>query len=185
MKKVLFVTLFAASASVAFAQNHIGKGAWMVGGTAGFSSTKMGDVKSSTTELAPNVGYFFINQLAGGLRANISNTTDEMGTTEGKTNAYTIAPFVRYYILPASQKINIFADASYGFGKSTNKVGTIESEMKMSHWSIMAGPAIFLSPSTALQLSIGYGSTKYEDVDDAQTNLNIGVGFQIHLGGKK
>ena len=185
MKKVFFVTLFAASASAALAQNNIGKGAWIVGGNAGFSSTKQGDAKTSVTELAPNVGYFFMNQLAGGLRANINNSTNEMGTVEGKTNSFSLAPFVRYYILPSSQKINVFADASYGFGNSTEKVGTIETEMKMTQWSIMAGPAIFLSPSTALQLAIGYGSTKYEDVDDAQTHLNIGVGFQIHLGGKK
>src|SRR4051794_27914482 len=99
MKKVFFVTLFAATASVSFAQNNIGKGAWIVGGNAGFSSSKQGDAKTSVTELAPNVGYFFINQFAGGLRANINNTTDEMGTAEGKTNSFSLAPFVRYYIL--------------------------------------------------------------------------------------
>lgn len=186
MKKVFFSLALVVSGSTAFAQ--INKGQFLVGGNVSFTSTKQVDAEDDdrATEFtfSPNAGYFFANQLAGGLRVNLE-TYKEKGWDEG-TSTYTVAPFVRYYILPAAQKINVFADASYGFGSV--KAG--EESEGINQFSIMAGPAVFLTPNTALEFTVGYksvGGEYYKIGDDVKrvNSFGVNVGFQIHLGGKK
>lgn len=177
MKKIFMVAVATILIQAGFAQ--VNKGQWLVGGGTSFSSAKYGDAKTTSFEFAPNAGYFFINNFAGGLRFNIQSVKEEIGSIEDKMRSLSIAPFVRYYFLPAAQKVNVFADASYGFGSM--KVDEGES-VGVSGYSIMAGPAVFLSPNTALEITLGYGSTKIEDDDERTNTFRFGVGFQIHLG---
>jgi len=181
MKKIVFAALFAATASVASAQ--INQGQWMVGGTAGFESSKYGDVddsKVTSFTFSPNAGYFFINNLAGGLRLSLES--QKYKSNDEAYSSFNLAPFVRYYFLPAAQKVNVFADASYGFGSE----GDDEKE-SFNQFSIMAGPAIFLTPNTALEFAIGYKSAGGDAIggDDRYNSIGLNVGFQIHLGGGK
>ena len=184
MKKVLLATLLLGSVSAVFSQANINKGDWMLGGSTGFTSQKYGDFKTTTFNLSPDAGYFFINNFAGGLRANISGSKSEAGTVESKTSGFEVAPFVRYYFLPASQKLNLFADASYGFGKTKDE-GAFTTESQMTTVAIKAGPAIFLTPATALEIALGYQSMKIKDVDARVNNFGVNIGFQIHIPGSK
>ena len=106
MKKVLLATLLVGSVSAAFSQANINKGDWMLGGDAGFTSQKQGDYKTTSFNLSPNVGYFFINNFAGGLRANVSSSKSEYNSSDYTNSGFELAPFVRYYFLPATQKVN-------------------------------------------------------------------------------
>ena len=177
MKKVLFVFSVLGISLTSFGQ--INKGQWLVGGTAGFESSKVGDIestKSTTFTFSPNAGYFFINNLAGGLRVNVSSIKDE---GEDAFTTVLFAPFARYYFLPAEQKVNIFADASYGFGSM--KQGESES---FNQFAFAAGPAVFLSPNTALEFALQYrsqGGDAYGG-DDHLNSFGVNVGFQVHLG---
>jgi len=187
MKKHLIAFAIIVSSYGASAQ--INKGQVMVGGNLSFNSSKYGDVdesKITTFQFNPNIGYFFIDNLAGGLRLSFSSIKEE-----GEEDAYSellAAPFVRYYWLPATQKVNVFADASYGFGS----VGT-DDKTSFNQWSVMVGPAIFLTPNTALEFSVGYTSkggdaytfTTLDGDEKRYNNIGINVGFQIHLGGVK
>jgi hypothetical protein len=183
MKKVLFATLLMGSVSAAFSQGNINQGDWMLGGDAGFSSQKHGDYKTTSFGISPNVGYFFINNLAGGLRLETSSEKTKVGSSESKNTGLSLAPFVRYYFLPASQKVNLFADASFAFGKNKDEVGSSEYETKFTQLGIKAGPAIFLTPATALEITLNYNTTKFKDVEDRQNLLGVNVGFQIHIPG--
>jgi hypothetical protein len=180
MKKVLFAAFLLVSSNAIFAQ--VNKGQWLAGGQVNFTSSKYGDVddsKNTHFEISPNVGYFFIDKLAGGLR--LSYISDKDKTDDDATTSFTAAPFVRYYFLDAAQKVNVFADASYGFGSTGAK-----DKESLNYWSIMAGPAVFLSPNTALELTVGYksfGGDAYGD--DRWKQFGVNVGFQVHLGGKK
>jgi len=178
MKKIFMVAVATILIQAGFAQ--INKGQWLVGGNAGFSSSKWGDFKTSTFQFAPDAGYFFINNFAGGLRVAVESATAKVdGGEDSKSSSTMIAPFVRYYFLPAAQKVNVFADASYGFGSAKEEGSESQS---MNGFSISAGPAIFISPNTALEVTLGYNSMKFEDVDDRRNTFNFGVGFQIHIG---
>ena len=182
MKKIVLASLIAASASAAFGQSNINKGDWMTGGSIDFSSSKQGDYKITNFSLAPNVGFFFIDNLAGGLRVEVSSSKEEFIETY-KTSGFTIAPFVRYYFLPKTQKVNVFADASYGFGSF--KSGD-EPSVSANGFAGKAGAAIFLTPATALEIGLGYKTLKYKGAPESTNTFGAQVGFQIHLpGGKK
>lgn len=178
MKKGFMVAMATILIHTGFAQ--VNQGQWLVGGNAGFSSSKTGEYKSTTISFAPNAGYFFINNFAGGLRFDVESTKNKYGSLgEEKSSATTIAPFLRYYFLPAAQKVNVFADASYGFGSLK---GDESESVSVSAFQFMAGPAIFLSPNTALEATLGYSSLKMEGASERTNTFQFGVGFQIHLG---
>lgn len=183
MKKILLATLFVTSIGTAFSQGNINKGDWMLGGNAGFTSQKQGDYKTTSFNLSPDAGYFFINNFAGGLKAVISSSKTEYSSAESKTSGYEVAPFVRYYFLPASQKVNLFADASFGFGQNKYDNGLTESKSNFTSLGVKAGPAIFITPATALEIALGYNSTKVKNVDNRENQFGITFGFQIHIPG--
>lgn len=189
MKKVLFAAFLLAGSNAIFAQ--VDQGQWLVGGSAGFNFGKIGDTKTTTISVAPDAGYFVINQLAVGLRPELTYSKTKFkgitGNTESSTTTFTVAPFVRYYFMPSGEKVNIFGDASYGFGSSKEKG---EESVSSNYFQIAAGPAIFLTPNTALELAVyyrSYGGDAFPD--DRFNNFGLSVGFQIHLpgsgGGKK
>jgi hypothetical protein len=186
MKKVLFSFALLVAGSSAFSQ--INKGQWLAGGNIEFKTQKQADADNNTRvsgfQLSPNAGYFFMDQLAGGLRVDLI-TKKQKDAEDGASDIF-VSPFVRYYFLPAAQKINVFADASYGFGSKSeggNSVG-------QNQFTFMAGPAVFLTPNTALEFGVSYrseGGEYWEVGDDVKRMNTLGfkLGFQIHLGNKK
>lgn len=179
MKKVLFAALMTIAVQGVFAQ--VNKGQWLVGGSAGFESHKQGEAKVTEFSFSPNAGYFFIDKLAGGLRVDLNSV--KVKGADDASSAFLIAPFVRYYFLDAAQKVNVFADASYGFG-SVKEDGESASQ---NGFAVSAGPAVFLSPNTALEFALQYRSMGGDAYGDDNLNtFGFKVGFQIHLGaGKK
>jgi hypothetical protein len=179
MKKVLFAAFLLVSSNAIFAQ--VNKGQWLVGGNVSFESIKHGDGKATKFTASPNAGYFFIDNFAGGLRFELTST--KVKNADDADSRWSLSPFLRYYFLPATQKVNVFADASYGFGKD----GMAEKE-SFNQFAIMAGPAIFLTPNTALEFALGYKSYggdfyKIGGKEERENHFGINIGFQIHLGG--
>ena len=185
MKKYVLTALVAISSLAVSAQTD--KGQWLVGGNGSFDHSKQDEVKTSIITFSPNAGYFFINNLAGGLRVSlnrVSNKTEIFDNEIKSTSTATsIAPFVRYYFLPISPKAKLFGDASYGFGQQKNKLEDESEKQKFGTFTISAGPAFFLTPNTALELSVNYKNVKYKDADESTGSIGLAVGFQIHLGG--
>ena len=72
-------------------------------------------------------------------------------------------------------------DGSFGFG-SVSGVGDTK---RQSGFGFASGPAIFLNKHTALEFTLGYNSTKFEDDPDRSNTFTVGVGFQVHLLGSK
>jgi len=180
MKKVFIAACILFAAQGVFAQTY--KGQFLLGGNAGFETGKFGDVDASkytSININPNAGYFFINNFAGGLRLSLNSTKYK---DDDATSSFLFAPFARYYFLPAEQKVNVFSDLSYGFGSM--KDGESEG---FNQFSIMAGPAVFLTPSTALEFALRYTSSGGDAYggDDRQNNFGLNIGFQIHLGNAK
>jgi hypothetical protein len=178
MKRVLIAASLLFATHGLFAQ--VNKGQWLVGGNAGFETSKFGDDDSNkytSFQLSPNAGYFFIDNFAAGLRLDLNST--KFKDEDDASTSFVLAPFARYYFLPAAEKVNVFADASYGFGSMKN--GSSES---FNQFAIMAGPAIFLTPNTALEFALKYSSAGGDAYggDDRRNNFGLNVGFQVHLG---
>ena len=176
MKKLSIALLFFGLIGSLNAQ--IMKNDWLLGGGIKFASNKVADIKTSMFEFSSNAGYFFVNNFAGGLRADINSVKLE---DEDAVSSTLISPFLRYYFLPGDRKVNIMLDGSFGFG-STSGLGETTSQ---SGFGFAAGPAIFFNKHTAIEFTLGYNSMKYEDDPDRSNTFTVGVGFQIHLLGSK
>jgi hypothetical protein len=98
---------------------------------------------------------------------------------EGVFTQYVISPFVRYYFLAPAQKVNVFADASYGFGSLNDGYNSSQS---INQYSFAAGPVVFLSSNTALEFVLAYSSFGGENSISRSSSLGFNIGFQVHLG---
>jgi hypothetical protein len=201
MKRFLLLICLFSINSASFSQ--INKGQWLMGGNASFSSSKgyviesgsptgSTNGKSTTLQLSPNAGYFITDKLAAGARVSLTSfeTKSPNDVFDISSTQVSLSPFVRYYFLPKTEKLNLFADAGYAYGRSknTSKVsipGTPSSNSTSKGTSngyyISVGPAIFLNPNTALELTLSYNYNKLKDLDNTGKSFLVGVGFQINL----
>lgn len=199
MKQLLLLTVMVSISSLSFAQ--INKGQWLAGGNASFSSDKqeleadytVSRNRVTTLQFSPNAGYFITDKLAIGARINLSRIKNEVeqGSYSESTNlGVSLSPFVRYYFLPKSEKLNLFADAGYAYGRTklTNKyIATVPtttsstSKGSSNGYYISAGPAIFITPNTAIELTLSYNYSKQKDYDYKSKGFMTGIGFQIHF----
>ena len=83
----------------------------------------------------------------------------------GLPAAAEVLVFVRYYFLQKTQKVNLFADARYIYGRTCYQYnaapgnGAIVSRTitnKMGGYAVAAGPVIFLNKNTALELTVSF-----------------------------
>ena len=193
MKKI---TLFVISICATFgAYSQYNQGRMLVGGSLSFSTVtdKTKDSGTTTTlgkstdfSLAPQFGYFVIDNLAvgAGLDIGLGKWKDEFDSDDNwNYSSIELIPFVRYYL-----KQNIFFQGMIGVGSQKNKYGsanTTEYKDAIFSWSLAAGYAYFLTDNVAVEPIIGYGSTSWADKDSDVKDIDLGlflrVGFQIYL----
>lgn len=132
MKHLLFLTILFSVTTAAFSQ--INKGQWLIGGNASFSTDKdnssISKDRSTTFQLSPNAGYFVSDKLAVGARINFMSDKNEVeygSYTEATNTSVSLSPFVRYYFLPKTEKLNLFADAGYVYGRIKNTYKFIQA----------------------------------------------------------
>lgn len=190
MKIFILLSLLLIITTTSFTQ--IKKGQFLVGGNFNFESTKNENSINSTYEsnnffVSPNIGYFIIDKMAGGLRINIGsyNFKSENVVTH-QTNS-SISPFLRYYFLPLPKKVNAFIDVSYIHTKtkwsSDSNPGYYE---KARGYYLSAGPSIFLTEQVALEFTLGYKHTNSDNFGNTKVNVfSSGLGLQIHIGKNK
>ena len=180
-RKLFFIAILLCTIS---ASSQITKGNWMVGGSGNFTNYKS-TFQSNNTEvtntgngfnISPNLGYFVVDNFAVGTTVgfNFSNPSGANNNSHG----YGISPFIRYYFRKSEKIINPFLQTSYGFGRIKSEIG---DSSKTSGYTIRGGSAIFFNSSVALELSLNYSSSKYNNPDTTYNDFTIGIGFQIHL----
>jgi hypothetical protein len=171
MKKV--VLLFAVAIAAFSANAQTGKGTWLLGGSAGFSSGKSSGGTSTTQfNISPDAGYFVAENVAVGGMLSFSSYKYVATTTN-----FNVAPFVRYYFLPLGTSAKLFGEGMFGFGsQKTTGFSAVNSTM----WQIKAGPAFFLNESIALETALYYNSNKVKSTP-AYNTFGVNVGFQIHF----
>ena len=174
--KLIFIAfiLFTMSANAQITKNN-----WMVGGNGSFNNTIVKDDDDNTLgkgygfRIYPNIGYFFIDKMAGGFKLGFN-----YGKTEGNSSmvGYGLGPFVRYYFLNPDKRVNVFAEANYNYyiSKTQNFDAT-----KGYNYNFKAGPEIFFNSSVGLEVTINYSSSNINSL--ISNALSLEVGFQIHL----
>ncbi|MES2893192.1 MAG: outer membrane beta-barrel protein [Bacteroidota bacterium] len=168
------------------------KGNFLVGGKINFESVKdknyySPDYASTNFIFSPNIGYFIVDNIAGGFRLDLGAYNSGNRLVETRYRTTSISPFLRCYFLPVQRKVNAFLDAGYLYQKTRWRNLQSPEYVEKSHgFSIMAGPAIFLSKQIAVEFTVGFKHTKLNAFEATRSNtFNSGVGLQIHLGKTK
>ena len=193
-KNISFLCLLLFCMQVANAQ--LTKGNWLVGGSASFSLSnyEANDSKLSAIDLSPDIGYFFVDKLATGIRMGYSRSTTKFGDNPSQpgtensfeSTAYSIGPYFRYYFLPIENRYNILTELNYQYITSKLEINNLNSSnSSSSQFSIVAGPAIYLNSSVGIEFLIGYSHTPKNKNSDKSSKVGFGIGFQIHLEKEK
>ena len=175
------------------AKSQITKGNWMIGGNANFSfssiNTETGITKTTTINLAPNIGYFFVDKFAGGIRLSVYKNHIKFGQPNNNSTTfsnYRIGPFVRYYFLPADKQYNILTEINYQFGNEKVETNTSSgTNIKSNVFSFSAGPVIYFNSSVGIEFLLNYSSSGNNINSSRGSSLGIGIGLQIHLENDK
>ena len=181
MKKVIILTTIVLVFSLP-SLSQITKGNWLVGGVGRISSQienlNSTDVSSVSIDLSPNIGYFFLDKFAVGVKLNVG--FDKVKFTGGVSKAthLGIGPFFRYYFLKTDNRVNILAETAYQYLHNTGNNGASDYENVIA---FSAGPVIYFNSSVGIEFLINYEIiNNQKDRVNAKT-ISLGVGFQIHL----
>lgn len=186
-------------------RSQITKDNWLLGGSAKFSSSNQETVVSTGTQkstylnysIAPNIGYFFWDKFAAGLKSGLTKGKADYGdlrqggvavASGGYSNAtwFDFGPFVRYYFLSAERQFNLIAEGNYMYGIASLHPGRGTRQ----NYSFNAGPVIYFNSSVGLEFTVGYSSertklfhpdTKELVLSSKITALQVGLGFQFYL----
>jgi hypothetical protein len=186
----LFTLIFLFFIAFLNAASQVNKGEFLVGGNFNFNSSKYpgggspANYKTTNFSVSPNIGYFIISKLAAGARINLALYHQTVGSVSSTNTNTSLSPFARYYFLPAAKMVNVFADVSYNHFKNKYKFESQPASSSTSHgYTISAGPSIFLNQHIALEFTVGYQYIKPNGYPDGKTTqINSGLGLQIHLG---
>lgn len=184
MNRTTFIVLLTL---ISIASNsQITKKNWMLGGNISYASTNYNSTvygPPHTTyylQISPNIGYFFVDKLAGGLRAGISKTGEE-----ARNQSYTdfnVGPYFRYYLLNLEKQVNVVTEAAYLYG--FEKGSTPESTSKNT-FSFSAGPVIYFNNVVGLEMLVSYSTYKFSQIEGNNNTIRFGIGLQVHLEKEK
>ena len=194
MKKSLYLIFFLLITNSIWGQ--LTKGHWLVGGSARFNSYKNEIFSNSYNEngkytqidLSPNVGYFFADRFALGLKTTFTSIKGEYTVAGGNgrggsdNQRYLFGAFGRYYFLEEAKQTNLLVEASYQAGIIR---GTNNTKGNLNNFSIFAGPVIYFNPSVGIGFLLGYvtNSEKYTSqvLSENKKGFQLSIGLQIHL----
>jgi quinol-cytochrome oxidoreductase complex cytochrome b subunit len=176
MKTTILIFISVCSLCILSSYGQPEKGTYMLGGSAstGYSITS-GD-NAFNISLAPNLGYFFSENLAIGASLPLS-----LYILKDYTNLnYGFAPFFRYYF-GQSSAIMYFVTGSFGISGYSQKYDDTSSSSSSITGRAGFGGTYFLNESIGLEAIFGYTYNKWKE-SDATSNIGLSLGFQIYFG---
>lgn len=166
---------------------QITKGNWLVGGNGSFVFSKAGsgssDSKTINLSLAPDIGYFFMDKFAGGVRLSFNRDHIKFGSSNDFSTFknYSIGPFVRYYLLDVDRQSNILLEGSYQFGNDKVETTNSTSNNSTNIISFSAGPVIYFNSSVGIEFLLNYSSDGSNVYNGRGDSFGVSIGLQIHL----
>ncbi len=186
----------------------IPKGTWMGGGTLSYSEhdqsnlnylvMKDFDGKGYKFGVSPYIGYFFRDNVAGGLRFTYNrnyfdlknfnlNLGEDMDISltdlYSLEHTYSISGFVRTYLPIGSSKIfGLFNEAriTYGYGKGKNSTG-VDKELDATYQTMQnlqigfaPGMTAFITDWTAVEVSVGVMGFNFKWIDQKTNQVETG-----------
>ncbi len=193
----IVLSILVLSSFAAFGQTE--KGNFLIGASTGINysaiKTTGNNVTTETRQIiiAPEGGYFIIDNLAIGLNTTFSSSKTDNNT---KTNSFVALPFAKYYFLKGN--IRVFGQVGYGFGRiksdvvtttpfGTPVLGNVTSDL--NSFLISAGGAFFINKFLSIELFLNYTKQNADSTnsfntgvfEQSQSGLTSSVGFFIFL----
>lgn len=162
---VVVALMLMMSSNTSFSQT-VNQGAWMAGGSLGFSTWKYKDDDNSFTWLkfGPNLGYYVIDDLGVGLNMDFVRYSYDGELIDA--DSY-ISPFIRYY----------FIDGFFG----EVALGLELDEGGGSIFSVNAGYSWFLNNAVAIEPQLFLDIYGNEGDSDDYTEFGLLINLQIFL----
>jgi hypothetical protein len=183
MKQRIVLSLVFVCAFMVTTRAQISKGAVWVGGTIGYSQSKMDykdtgvkDQKTSSLNVSPSIGLVVKDNLVVGISLIYNQSKQENNGTvmESNTKSYGGNIFVRQYI-PVISRLYLFGEASAGY-VSTKGDGTQEDYVNGSYVKVKTSSKGW---STGLNVTPGlaFAITKKFQIETSLNSLfNVGYG---------
>jgi len=186
MKKyyILFIFLFLSKQKL---YSQITKGNVLLGGNAMYSYNRnsFDNLRTSFTQVNPNVGYFFWDKTVIGIKFNASfqKQSNPMSTGPGdiNTNSIMAGPFIRFYFLSNDKPLNLFLEANYLYGSYKTSGFYPINDGRKNNYSFLFGPVYYFNSSVGMELSLGYLNSNDLTLNNSNSIIAIGLGLQIHL----
>lgn len=158
MKKILLSAVALLAFGFANAQEEksnggFSKGDVFVTGAFLLNSEKTGDEKSSSFEIAPQVGYFLTENIAigGKLGYKTEKAENAAGVETTDKAGFAVGGFGRYYFTPANQ-FSLFANLGLDYSSMDNKLADVqEAEFGLG---LGAGLNYFVSSNFSLEAGV-------------------------------
>jgi len=165
-------------------EKPISKGHFFAGGIIGYDSKRIDATLDEITisqrinslELSPNFGFFLINRMALGLKANsIFTKTRYLSTNDlNKERKLLLSPFIRYYVYS-----DFFGELDLGYGKVKyeEETGTILRGLFSIGYSMFLNDKISLEPILSLSRYKENWKNNFLS-DNKQTTISFSVSLQ-------
>lgn len=191
MKRLIIIAILLLPASL-FAQTEKGKWMFFSGtdltavfgtNTIKYDGNDITDMKTSSFELKPGVGYFIANNFALAVSAPLSFKKNGYSTFDVKESTYGASLLGRYYFGNSNFKPFVTAEAGYLASKNY-------SEMAGSRYDdLFNGPAFaggiglagFMNEHISLDIELGYVFSSLVYSEDKELKMNVN-GFGIQAG---
>lgn len=182
MKKIITILLACAGLATYKADAQIQKGNLMVGGDIANLNFTLGGGGAFQATIDPKIGFFIRDNVALGAYLDFGLATSKGAGTDTR---YGVGALGRYYVNdPTVNVLNhgrLFFEGNVGIQGVSLSGGSNTTGLGLG---IGPGFAYFLTPNIGLETLlkyngiVGFGSQAYN------SNLNLGVGFQIYLPGR-
>jgi len=150
-----------------------------VTGAVSIGSEKEGDIKTTSFEINPRVGFFVSDNIAiGGQIGYSSDKTDDDGTTTDEASTLSIGAFGRYYFTPASD-FSLFGQL--GLNYNTTDHGDADYKTNGFDAGLGLGLSYFVSDNFAIEATfgaLGFTSEK-DDTDGAENQTSFDLGLDM------
>lgn len=183
MKKILFLVLIACIIIPATSSAQLQKGNILVGGDLANLNLTLGGGGYFQGTLDPKLAFFIKDDIAIGGMLNFNIAT---GSGAGTSTTYGVGALGRYYFSDPKLEVlkhgRFFAEGNVGIQGVSLSGGSNTTGLGVG---IGPGYAYFITPNVGLETLlkyngiVGFGSQPYN------SNLDLSVGFQIYLPGKK
>ncbi len=149
--------------------------------------------------IAPNVGYFFADNLAAGLGVDFTRSRVQQPDQEETDDSDLLfGPFLRYY-LPVEEQVALFLAANFGFGNSTDvqDIAGSRQSIRTNIFAAGVGPGItvYAPGGLGLEAILKYNfarskfDTEIAGVSASSTTRTnqfaLSLGLQYYFGGVK